>query len=414
MPAASASSSSADRGLVSGGPTPDLVVVGAGVLGAWTALAAQRAGLQTVLVDAYGVAHSRATSGDETRIIRASHGDDVLYTRWSRQALDGWRRFADESVETLFVGAGALWFAHRADGFEAASERTLRAEGIPVERLDPSEVAARWPQVSVDRLAFALHEPEAGLLMARRGVKAVVRAFVAAGGRFELADVRPNAGTDGRLDHVITADGGRLGGGAFVFACGPWLARLFPSVVGDLIRVTKQDVVFLGPGAGDGRFAAEWLPCWVDYDASFYGVPAVDGRGPKAAPDRYGPVFDPSEGERIVDPDTVRLARRYLAFRFPALADQPVVETRVCQYETTPDTHFIIDRHPDLANAWIVGGGSGHAFKHGPVIGELVASLVRGADREPEHERFRLDRPRIPAAGPRSGGDSIVGWWEGR
>jgi glycine/D-amino acid oxidase-like deaminating enzyme len=199
-----------------------------------------------------------------------------------------------------------------------------------------------------------------------------------------------------------------------VFACGPWLPQLFPSVIGDLIRVTKQDVVFLGPGAGDGRFAAEWLPCWVDYDASFYGVPAVDGRGPKAAPDRYGPVFDPTHGERIVDPDTVRLARRYLSFRFPALADQPVVETRVCQYETTPDTHFIIDRHPGLANAWIVGGGSGHAFKHGPVIGDLVAGLVRGAGREPGHDRFALDRPRTPATGMRSGGDSIVGWWERR
>lgn len=399
---------------MSGGRTADLVVVGAGVLGAWSALAAQRTGLRTVLVDAYGIAHARATSGDETRIIRSSHGADTLYTRWARAALAAWRDFEAVSGEALFVQAGALWFAHRDDGFEAASERTLRAEGIPVERLAPADVSAHWPQVSVDGLAFALHEPEAGLLMARRGVAAVVRAFVAAGGRFELADVRPGAGADGRLDHVRLADGGRLAAGAFVFACGPWLPRLFPSVVGDLIRVTKQDVVFLGPGAGDGRFAAEWLPCWVDYDASFYGIPAVDGRGPKAAPDRYGPVFDPSDGERIVDPETVRLARRYLSFRFPALADQPVVETRVCQYETTPDSHFVIDRHPDLANAWIVGGGSGHAFKHGPVIGDIVASLVAGAAREPGHERFALDRPRTPEPGPRSGGDSIVGWWEGR
>jgi glycine/D-amino acid oxidase-like deaminating enzyme len=399
---------------VSNARTADVVVVGAGVIGAWTALAAQRAGLQTTLVDAFGIAHSRATSGDETRIIRSSHGEDVLYTRWSRAALAAWRAFERDTGDALFVEAGALWFAHRPDGFEAASERTLRAEGIPVERLEPAEVATRWPQVAVDDLAFALHEPEAGLLLARRGVAAVVRAFVAAGGRFELADVRPGPITGDRLDRVATADGGSLVAGAFVFACGPWLPRLFPSVVGDLIRVTKQDVVFLGSGAGDGRFAAEWLPCWVDYDASFYGIPAVDGRGPKAAPDRYGPVFDPTDGERIVDPDTVRLARRYLSFRFPALADQPVVETRVCQYETTPDTHFIIDRHPGLANAWIVGGGSGHAFKHGPVIGDLVAGLVRGAGREPGHDRFALDRPRLPATGMRSGGDSIVGWWEGR
>jgi glycine/D-amino acid oxidase-like deaminating enzyme len=258
-----------------------------------------------------------------------------------------------------------------------------------------------------------LHEPEAGLLMARRGVAAVVRTFVDEGGRFEHRAIRPGAIDGTRLVDLTATDGSRIAAGAFVFAAGPWLPRLFPSVVGELIRVTKQDVVFLGPGAGDGRFGAEWLPCWVDYDASFYGVPGVDGRGPKAAPDRYGPVFDPTDGERLVDPETVRLARRYLARRFPALADQPVVETRVCQYETTPDTHFVLDRHPELDNAWIVGGGSGHAFKHGPVIGRTVAGWVGGTPRDAGHARFGLDRPRGAGPGMRSGGDSIVGWWGG-
>ena len=167
-----------------------------------------------------------------------------------------------------------------------------------------------------------------------------------------------------------------------MFAAGPWLPRLFPELLGPLVTVTKQDVVFLGPRGGDGRFAAEWLPCWVDYDGGFYGVPSVDGRGVKIAPDRDGPPFDPTDGERLIDPDTVRQARAYARVRFPALASAPVVETRVCQYETTPDTEFILDRHPDLDNVWIAGGGSGHAFKHGPVIGSyLVSTDGRGAGR---------------------------------
>jgi len=180
-----------------------------------------------------------------------------------------------------------------------------------------------------------------------------------------------------------------------------------------LIRVTKQDVIYVGPPGGDGRWAADTLPCWVDYDASFYGIPAVDGRGFKLAPDRYGPVFDPSAGERIVDPDTVRLARRYLARRFPDLAEQPVVETRVCQYETTPDTHFVIDRHPAWSNVWLVGGGSGHGFKHGPRIGEYVVGLLDGAEPTDEEARFALDRPRPIEIGVRTGGDSIVDAWQG-
>jgi glycine/D-amino acid oxidase-like deaminating enzyme len=177
--------------------------------------------------------------------------------------------------------------------------------------------------------------------------------------------------------------------------------------------VTKQDVLFVGTPPGDGRFAAEWLPAWVDYDASFYGIPAIDGRGFKAAPDRYGPVFEPTNGERIVDPETVRLTRRFLRRRFPDLADQPIVESRVCQYETTPDTHFLIDRHPDFSNVWLVGGGSGHAFKHGPEIGRHVLRLLDGHEPAGDEARFSIARSRTPAAGLRTGGDSIVDHWDG-
>lgn len=388
----------------------DVVVVGSGVMGAWTALHARRQGWRVTLLDAFGAGNSRATSGDESRIIRSSHGADPFYSRWSREAREAWIALGEAVGERLFVPAGALWFAHAAEGFEADSEATQRGLGIPVEHLDPDELQARWPQVRADDLAFALFEPEAGLLMARRGVAAVARQFESEGGRFELGWATPGRQRAGRLVEVELADGSRVEADQFVFAAGPWLPRLFPDVAGELIRVTKQDVVFFGPSAGDPRFGAEHLPCWVDYAASFYGLPAVDGRGMKLAPDRYGPVFDPTHGERIVDPESVRLARRYLARRFPALIDAPVVETRVCQYETTPDTHFVIDRHPAYDNVWLAGGGSGHGFKHGPVIGRHVVGRLAGAPLEAGEERFGLGHVRAPQPGMRTGGDSIVGW----
>jgi monomeric sarcosine oxidase len=391
----------------------DLIVVGAGTMGAWTALHAVRTGRTTLLLDAYGVGHSRATSGDETRIIRSSHGADAFYTRWARDAREAWQRLGDETGERIFVPAGALWFAHRDNGFETASEAALREQGVPVERLSPDELANRWPQFAVEDIAFGVFEPEGGVLMARRGVVTVASAFSKAGGAFEVASATPGATRSGRLLDVTTANGRRLVADQFVFACGPWLPRLFPDLVADLIRVTKQDVLFIGQPGGDERFGADHLPAWVDYDAAFYGIPAVDGRGPKIAPDRYGAVFDPSHGDRIVDPETVRLTRHFLARRLPALADQPIVETRVCQYETTPDTHFVIDRHPGLENVWLVGGGSGHGFKHGPMIGRYVVDRLEGVPTDPENERFALDRPRLPSAGMRTGGDSIVASWEG-
>jgi glycine/D-amino acid oxidase-like deaminating enzyme len=229
-------------------------------------------------------------------------------------------------------------------------------------------------------------------------VAAVAGRVAELGGALEIAAARPGRTDGSRLLDVELGDGRRLAADQFVFACGPWLPATFPDVAGDLIRVTKQDVVFVGPAAGDARFAADSLPCWIDYDASFYGVPGVDGRGFKIAPDEYGRAFDPSSGERLVDAESVRLARAYLARRFPALAGAPVVETRVCQYETTPDTDFVIDRHPAFDNVWLVGGGSGHGFKHGPSIGRYVARLLDGHVAEGDELRFRIDRPREVAA----------------
>lgn len=394
--------------------TPDLVVVGAGTMGAWTALVAQRAGMQVTLVDAYGAGHPRASSGDETRIIRAAHAADPFYARWSQLARSEWIRLGEDCGEALFLPSGMLWFAHRDDGWESASQRTLTGLGMAVERIPADDVAVRWPQIATEDLTFALHEPDAGVLMARRGIAAVARAFQREGGRLALGWAEPGMARGRRLIDVHLNDGARLAAGSFVFAAGPWLPRIFPVLLGDLIRVTRQDLYYVGPAAGDGRFRPQSQPAWVDYDHGYYGIPDVEGRGFKVAPDADGPPFDPTADDRVTSPATAALMRDYLALRFPALASGPIVETRVCQYESTPDTHFIIDRHPDLENAWVVGGGSGHAFKHGPVIGRHVATLV-GADGggpvgmvvpAPPDDRFSVTRPRPAQAHLRTGGAS--------
>ncbi|MDQ3492689.1 MAG: FAD-dependent oxidoreductase [Chloroflexota bacterium] len=406
-----------DRSAQEDGRRADLLVVGAGVMGSWTAYLAQRAGDRSVtLLDAWGPGHLRASSGDETRITRAAHGAEALYTRWARLALEHWKQFEQEHGVELFVPAGLLWFAHHESSFESASAAVLEAEGIPFEMLRPDELRHRWPAIGTDDgLRFALYEPEAGVLMARRGCQEVTRAFREAGGAFDLAAVRPARVEGGRLLSVKDGSGASWSAESFVFACGPWLPRIFPEVLGAVIRITKQDLVFMGPPAGDERFTAAAMPAWADYDAAYYGVPGIDDRGFKLAPDRYGPIFDPTNGERVIDPDSVRLARAYLRHRFPDLAHAPVVETRVCQYESTIDANFVIARHPDLENVWLVGGGSGHGYKHGPRIGEYVLARLNGAaegDQDgPGEGRFRLGT-RQPGSAARTGGDDMARTWD--
>jgi glycine/D-amino acid oxidase-like deaminating enzyme len=175
------------------------------------------------------------------------------------------------------------------------------------------------------------------------------------------------------------SDGAALAADRYVFACGPWLGRLWPDLLGDRISPSRQEVFFFGTPPGEARFLPERLPVWLDNGTRrFYGIPGSGGRGFKVADDTRGAAFDPTAGERVPSPEGLRAARDYLAFRFPGLRGAPLLDSRVCQYENSPDGRFIIDRHPDAENVWVVGGGSGHGFKHGPAVGERVADLVLG------------------------------------
>jgi sarcosine oxidase len=369
-------------------------------MGTWVALEAAERGRRVLLVDAFGPGDPRASSGDESRILRSSHGTDRVYPVWARESRERWMALADEAGQPIFVQSGVAWLAHADSGFEADSEATLRALDIPVEHLVPGEAAARWP-ISTEGLAFVLFEPEAGVLRARAGVRAAARRFEALGGAIERRKVR----TPLELDHGALADtnGARIADAAeIVVAGGPWLPSLFPDIVGSRIRVTRQDVLYLGTPAGDARYDATGFPAWIDYDDAFYGIPALDGRGAKVAPDDYGPEVDPDQLERVVDPASIAATRAFLARRLPGLAQQPIVETRVCQYETTSDTHFVIDRHPQMEHVWIVGGGSGHGFKHGPRIGRYVVDRLDGATDPGLDERFSVTRTRPASRGMRS------------
>jgi monomeric sarcosine oxidase len=380
---------------MSGAKTYDLAVVGAGVFGAWTALCLARRGKRVLLLDAHGPGHSRSSSGDESRIIRMGYGADEIYTRWSQRSLIHWKElFAATRNEELFRKTGVLWLAEAENPQLRATKDVLKRNGVEFEGLDRDGIVARYPQINVDGIASGILEPESGVLMARRAVTAVVAEAVRIGVEFKLAAIAEPHG-NGEIDSLSStaiegSAGERFTAKTFVFACGAWLAKLFPEILADRIFATRQSVFYFGIPGGDGRFSPPALPTWLIKTDECYGMADLESRGLKIALDKHGERVDPDTQSRMVTPEEIAEIRRYVAYRFPALAHAPIVETRVCQYENTSNGDFLIDRHPTLSNVWLAGGGSGHGFKHGPAVGEYVTGQLLD-ETEPE-ERFLFDK----------------------
>jgi len=377
---------------VSRAKQPHIVVVGAGAFGGWTALFLRRQGARVTLLDAWGPGNSRASSGGETRVIRATYGARAVYTRMAVRALTLWKEHQARWHRQLYHAIGVLWLVESDDQYEQAALPILRDAQVALEELQGAEVARRYPQINCEQVRWAILEKDGGYLTARRACAAVLEAFAAEGGEYRQVAVQaPVQPQGGELAAVTLSDGTRLTADRFVFACGPWLGSLFPDVIGERVKPTRQEVFFFGTPPGDGRFTEEALPVWADHGTRFmYGIPGNEWRGFKVADDTRGPIIDPTTESRTPSPEALQTARDYLGVRFPGLKGAPLLESRVCQYEQSPDEHFIIDRHPGAANAWLVGGGSGHGFKHGPAVGELVARLVQTG--QASDEQFRLSR----------------------
>lgn len=373
------------------GRHPHVAVIGAGAFGGWAALWLRRRGARVTLVDAWGPGNSRASSGGETRVIRGMYGPDRVYTEWVVRSLELWREADQRWGERLYHPTGALWMFRRDDGYARSSLPTLRAVGLPAERLDPAEAARRFPGVDFTGVRSVYHEEEAGYLAARRACQAVARAVAEEGGEVVTAAARPGRVEGGRMASVRLSNGNELAADRFVFACGPWLGELFPEAIGRRVLPTRQDAFYFGVPPGERRFGEERFPVWVDFgERIFYGIPGNEERGFKVADDSHGEPVDPTSLERKPTAENLARARALLAERFPSLAEAPLVETRVCQYENTPDGHYLIDRHPEAGNVWLLGGGSGHGFKLSPALGERVADWV--LEREEPLERFGLAR----------------------
>jgi sarcosine oxidase len=347
------------------------IVVGAGAFGSATADALARRGWDVTVVERYAPANARGSSGDRSRMLRLGHGDygpheDAAYIASAERGIAGWRALEEQTGADLVATTGLVWFAAREDGLEATVAERLTAAGAPWERLDPDQVRALFPAADVDDLAYGLWEPGAGVIRAQSAVEALLRRARDHGARLVLGEARLAAA------RTVDVDGKRLAADCVVWACGAWLGALLGREVAP-VRPAWQDLLHWNA-------APEWrgAPAWFDERADVYGFPDVDGIGLKAVSHVPGPEFDLDRDERIVRTESVEALRGYLARRFPGLAPPSLLWARVMAYEMTPDGHFIAGAHPERPGEWVLGGGSGHGFKHAPALGEHLADLVEG------------------------------------
>jgi sarcosine oxidase len=459
-----AGGSKAPAFLKSGLASTNVVVVGAGAFGGWTALHLQRLKAKVTLIDMYGPGNSRATSGDESRGVRSSYGDRTRdygthkqgeqWMKWARLSMEKWKEFdAEFSRKTrmqVYFTTGDVIMRAQEDDFTRQTRLWWEKYKIPHEVLTGDEVRKRWPQWKTDDLNHAIYEPDAGVVRARRSCEAVAEIFKGTGGRIVIDRVIPPDESSFEGSEITTVSGAKYGADLFVFCTGPWLYKTFDNMK-NRMRTGMGQVFYWGTPPGDYRFTHPNMPSWnfggatgwaaLPNDSRGFRVRGGGGRRPAAsqqaapaagapaaaAPPPTSPLanqaptpptnlsglpintVDPDFSSRYVESDRVPNARTFLESRFPDLKDMPLLATHACHYEQTSSGNFIIDRHPTLRNLWISGGGNAEGFKSGPVIGEYTARRVLGKDKDEEFaKQFAFPAGEFDAAGrrPTQGEDS--------
>ena len=347
----------------------EAIVVGGGIAGAMTALALARRNIRTTLVDRWEPGHSRASSTDYNRVIRSIHGRDEFYTRWARESRERWLEMQAETGQRLYYECGALVLATAGHcDWEDATAETFQKLGVPFHRFSPDEIAVRFPQFDPTGISYGLYEPEAGMIMAHRAVITTIDLFRKAGGTVARGRVQ----TD-RTERPML-DGKPLEADLIVVTTGAWMGDMFPRTVKPIASVVGVNVLYTSTPDGSTAFDQENMPCWIDHGQGSFGLPSTEGSGVKAAvviPD----TIDLDQDERLIRRQTLNRTRSYIKKRLPGLVGEKVVDSKFNQIVLTPDTHFIVDRHPEHENVLLAGGCSGHLFKHGPVFGDFVAGV---------------------------------------
>jgi glycine/D-amino acid oxidase-like deaminating enzyme len=366
-----------------------VIVIGAGAWGGWSAYCLQQAGCQVTLVDKSSPGNAFSGSGGKTRVIRMAYGGNEIYTEMVDRSFQLWDDFCALTGEQVIHPKEALWmFNSIAPTYAELSQPLMQKRGFALEEIPLADLAQRYPQINLEGITSAYIEPKAAYLEASRSCGLVKTEFEKLGGRFLHAEIAKIEG-DGEIDTLITLDGERLKADHYVFACGPWMKNLFPSLA-PYINITRQEVYYFDAPA---NHLGDHLPIWLEFragDEMYYGIPDHLQQGFKLAYDQRDWALDPDKDDRDLTATIFEQMNSVLAQRFPALKGAGVHHYHTCVYENSLDGEFIMDNAPNFSNGIILCGSSGHGFKMGPAVGEMVAQLI--TQSKPFPSFFALDR----------------------
>jgi monomeric sarcosine oxidase len=370
----------------------DVVIIGAGVIGAATACEAASRGALVALIDQAALPNPRAASTDHSKVFRFAYPDQ-LYARMAGDALRLWRRLEDETEERLLTETGLLMIGHDEPSIEIATYTILQSLGIGVEMLSGAQIGRRFPQFDADAIPYGVFDSKAAILHSDR----IMRALLDLARRHGVEVIEGERvlgfeqGWRGATT-VATESGHELQCEKALAASGPWTRKLLSSLAG-MLSTTRQEVVYFEPQSDEAmKYDVSSFPMFMDLDTGFYGFPVHHAGAMKIANHNKGEPVDPDKRDDAVSDDMIAGCRLFFEEFIPGLANAQPVETRVCIYNNTPDDDFIVDWHPEMRNLLIATGFSGHGFKFGSLIGRICADLLVNARTDFEIDRFRLDR----------------------
>src|ERR1043166_2852434 len=296
--------------------SPEVVVIGAGGWGSFTAYNLRKRGLKVTLVDAYGPGNARSTSGDETRGVRSSYGDrpgiqGEQWTMLARKSMTMWKEFDAEWGKplrlNLFHVTGDLIMRSEWDSFMLRTKVWWDKNKIPYQVLNPDDVRKSFPVIGMDDITAVLYEPDAGVVRARRSAQAAAAAFEALGGKIVIGRAMPGRVVDGKLTEVKLDTGQTLRADTFVFCVGPWLGKTFPDIFEKKTRTPMGYVVYFATPINDHRFTYPNLPSYNFPGVTGWAALPVDNRGFRVRGTERAPV-PPAVADSLARLDSPRPA----------------------------------------------------------------------------------------------------------